>query len=250
MASAATGDGDDRDLNLTTTKETTTSEESESGDILTKRKEAMMDLAGGLLATNKPTAEAQPAGAGTKRKEATGASSEAGDYHDRDPKRKEASASEDDAAAALKKKVGDSLWKEGEMLKLREELWEAEHLWSEKLVQGVLDHWMERKTTQVPTGDKKSNKKRKVVRVILPDACIDYIIANDPCMMRELSDEEMAECREEYRQSYDIAKVINAKNLAYQHALIAQYCAFGYAYDEKEITDEEEEEEEEVVVKN
>ncbi|CAD6268602.1 unnamed protein product [Miscanthus lutarioriparius] len=194
MASAATGDGDDRDLNLTTTKETTASEESESGDILTKRKEAMMDLAGGLLATNKPTAEAQPAGAGTKRKEATGGSSEAGDYHDRDPKSKEVSASEDDAADALKKK---------------------------------------RKTTQVPTVDKKSNKKKKVVRVILPDACIDYIIANDPCMMRELSDEEMAECPEEYRQSYAIAKVINAKNLAYQHALIAQYCAFGYAYDEK-----------------
>jgi len=33
-------------------------------------------------------------------------------------------------------------------------------------------------------------------------------------MMRELSDEEMAECLEEYRQSYAIAKVINAKNHA------------------------------------
>jgi len=161
MASAATGDGDDRDLNLTTTKETTASEESESGDILTKRKEAMMDLAGGLLATNKPTAEAQPAGAGTKRKEATGASSEAGDYHDRDPKRKEASASEDDAAAALKKKVGDSLWKEGEMLKLREELWEAEHLWSEKLVQGCWITGWRGRPRRCPRSTRRATRRRR-----------------------------------------------------------------------------------------
>ena len=34
-------------------------------------------------------------------------------------------------------------------------------------------------------------------------------------MMKELSDEEMAKCPEEYRQMYAINKVINAKNLAY-----------------------------------
>jgi hypothetical protein len=102
---------------------------------------------------------------------------------------------------------------------------------------------LERKTTQVPMVDKK--KKKRVVRVIMPDAYIDYIIEN-PDMMRELSDEEMTKCPEEYHQMYAINKVINAKNLAYQQALIDQYRAFGFAYDEKEVTDEEEE----AVVKN
>ena len=107
----------------------------------------MVDLAGGLLAT-KPTAEAQPTGAraGMKRKEATSMSSEADDYHDHELKKKEASPSEDDATALKKKKEGDSLFKEGEMLKLREEYWEAALLWEDKLVPTLL--W---KITQVPT---------------------------------------------------------------------------------------------------
>lgn len=138
---------------------------------------------------------------------------------------------------------GDSLWKEGEMLKLREDFWEAERLWSEKLVPGSLGRWLKRKkSTQVPA---VAGKKRKVVRVILPDDYIDYIKEN-PGMMRELSDEEMAKCPERFRQTYAITKVINAKNRAYQQALIDQYRAFGFAYDEKEVTDNDEE----VVVKN
>jgi hypothetical protein len=137
---------------------------------------------------------------------------------------------------------GDSLFKEVEMLKLREEYWEAALLWEEKLVLEALDCGLERKITQVPVVDK--NKKKKVVRIIMPNAYIDDIIEN-PDMMRELSNEEMIECLEEYRQSYAIAKVINAKNHTYQQALIAQYRAFGFAYDEKEVIDEEE-----VVLKN
>ncbi|CAD6244083.1 unnamed protein product [Miscanthus lutarioriparius] len=168
-----------------------------------------------------------PAGrAGKKRKEATA-----------EKKMKEAAVLESGDGAL--KKEGDSLFKEGEMLKLREEYWEAALLWEDKLVPALL--W---KITQVPTVDKK---KKKVVKIIMPNAYIDDIIEN-PDMMRELSDEEMAECLEEYRQSYAIAKVMNAKNHAYQQALIAQYRAFGFAYDEKEVIDEEEEEE--VVLKN
>jgi hypothetical protein len=44
-------------------------------------------------------------------------------------KRKEATSPSEDDATTLKKK-------EGEMLKLREELWEAERMWREKLVSG------------------------------------------------------------------------------------------------------------------
>ncbi|CAD6268678.1 unnamed protein product [Miscanthus lutarioriparius] len=139
----------------------------------------MVDLAGGLLAT-KPTAEAQPTGARArmKRKEATSMSSEADDYHDHELKKKEASPSEDDATAL--KKEGDSLFKEGEMLKMREELWEAERLWREKLVPGGVGSLVEEEEDHA-----------------------------------ELSDEEMAKCPKEYRQMYAINKVINAKNLAY-----------------------------------
>jgi hypothetical protein len=43
-------------------------------------------------------------------------------------KRKEATSPSEDDATTLKK--------EGEMLKLREELWEAERMWREKLVSG------------------------------------------------------------------------------------------------------------------
>jgi hypothetical protein len=94
-----------------------------------------------------------------------------------------------------------------------------------------------KKTTQVPA---IAGKKKKAVRVILPDNYIDYIKEN-PGMMRELSDEEMAKCPKRFRQRYAITKVINAKNLAYQQALIDQYRAFGFAYDEKDVTDDEEE---------
>ncbi|CAD6250681.1 unnamed protein product [Miscanthus lutarioriparius] len=140
---------------------------------------------------------AQPAGAKKKRKKATV------------EKRKEAIAS-DSSDSAVEEEDG-SLFKEGEMLKLREEYWEAALLWEEKLVPRVLDHWLERKITQVPTVD--SNKK-KVGRIIMPNAYIKDIIEN-PNMMRELSNEEMAECLQEYRQSYATAKVINTKNHTY-----------------------------------
>jgi hypothetical protein len=97
-----------------------------------------------------------------------------------------------------------------------------------------------KKTTQAPAVAGKKKKKKKVVRVIFPDNYIDYIKEN-PSMMRELSNKEMAKCPERFRQTYAITKVINAKNLAYQQALIDHYQAFGFAYDEKEVTDEEEE---------
>jgi hypothetical protein len=81
------------------------------------------------------TAEARPAGAGKKRKEAV--ASEGGGTWRRKrnktmvhmvglfaKKMKEAIASESGDDGALKKEEeGDSLFKEGEMLKLREELW-------------------------------------------------------------------------------------------------------------------------------
>ena len=59
----------------------------------------------------------------------------------------------------------------------------------------------------------------------MPNAYIDDIIEN-PDMMRELSNEEMAEYLQEYCQSYATTKVINTKNHTYQQALIAQYHAF------------------------
>jgi hypothetical protein len=124
--------GDDDDLK---TKEEMTTLEFENDDILTKTNVAMVGLAGSLLASIKPTAEAH----GTKRKEATSASLEAGYHHDCEAKRKEANTSENDAATLKKKEEGDSLFKEGKMLKLREEFWEAELLWKEDLVPGALD---------------------------------------------------------------------------------------------------------------
>jgi hypothetical protein len=102
-----------------------------------------------------------------------------------------ASASSESGNGALEKE-GDSLFKEGEMLKLREEYWEAALLW-EKLVPGVLDRWLlvgKQDHTYVP-----AKKKKKVVRIIMANAYIDDIIEN-PDMMRELSDEEMAKCLE------------------------------------------------------
>ena len=81
---------------------------------------------------------AWPAGARKKRKKAM------------TEKRKEAITS-DSSDGALEKE-GGSLFKEGEMLKLREEYWEAALLWEEKLVQ-AWDRWLDRKITQVPTVD-------------------------------------------------------------------------------------------------
>ncbi|KAG2572482.1 hypothetical protein PVAP13_7KG140620 [Panicum virgatum] len=152
---------------------------------------------------------------------------------DRDLKSKEAAASMARAGAVNKER--DSLLKEGEMLKLREEFWAAEDLWMDGLVEGALDRWLEER-------NKMPNKKRKVVRVPVPDAYIHFIKEN-PTLMRELSDEEMAECPEHHRQLYVIQKLVNDKNRAYQKALIDQYNTFGFAYDEKEVTDDDDEKE-------
>ena len=72
----------------------------------------------------------------------------------------------------------------------------------------------------------------------MPDAYIHFIMEN-PTLMRELSDEEMAECPEHHRQLYAIQKLVNDKNRAYQKALIDQYNTFGFAYEEKEVTDDD-----------
>ena len=77
---------------------------------------------------------------------------------DRDLESKEAAAS---MAGALDKER-DSLLKEGEMLKLREEFWAAEDLWMDGLVEGALDRWLEERN-KTP-----NNKKRKVVRYLCP----------------------------------------------------------------------------------
>ena len=79
-------------------------------------------------------------------------------------------------------------------------------------------------------------------QVPVPDAYIHFIKEN-PTLMRELSDEEMAECPEHHRQLYVIQKLVNDKNCAYQKALIDQYNTFGFAYDEKEVTDDDDEKE-------
>ncbi|CAD6268910.1 unnamed protein product [Miscanthus lutarioriparius] len=99
---------------------------------------------------------------------------------DRDLKRKEMMASSESGDGALNKER-DSLLKEGEILKLRKEFWEEEELWKDGLVPGALDRWLEseskNKTTQVP------QKKRKVVRIAVPDAYIHFIMEN-PTLMR------------------------------------------------------------------
>ena len=183
-------------------------------------------------------AEARPVGAGKKRKASAA-----------EPRPAGAGKKTEDATATAEKKEAGSLWKEGEMLKLRKELREAQRLWGEmreKAIRGALAT----KTTQEPAVDEK--KKKKVVRVILPDGCIDDIIESR-CMMPDLSARQMARCSKEHRQSYAMIKIINAKRRAYYQALIRQRDAFGFAYDEEEVTDDEENDDEEVapaVVKN
>ena len=81
----------------------------------------------------------------------------------------------------------------------------------------------------------------------MPDAYIHFIMEN-PTLMRELSDEEMAECPEHHRQLYAIQKLVNDKNHAYHKALIDQYKAFGFAYDEKEVPDDDDQKEVQVEV--
>jgi hypothetical protein len=75
-----------------------------------------------------------------------------------------------------------------------------------------------KKTTQVPAVD---NKKKEVVRVIFPHGYIDYMITN-PGKMRELS-------------SAFPPNVCHYQGRPYQQALIDEYRAFGFAYDEKEV---------------
>ena len=66
------------------------------------------------------------------------------------------------AMAGAVNKERDSLLKEGEMLKLREEFWAAEDLWMDGLVEGALDRWLEERNKT------RNNKKRKVVRYLCP----------------------------------------------------------------------------------
>ncbi|KAF7009875.1 hypothetical protein CFC21_024366 [Triticum aestivum] len=102
--------------------------------------------------------------------------------------------------------------------------------------------WLGRRTTAEDAQPSGSGKKRKVVvKRRLPQALIDFLIANPCKLVDELPDDVLAEKDYEYRETYAEKKDKAQKINAYNQTLIDQYYANGYADDESEVSDDEEE---------
>lgn len=102
--------------------------------------------------------------------------------------------------------------------------------------------WVGLRTTAEDAQPSGAGKKRKVVvKRRLPQALIDFLIAN-PCKpVNELPDDVLAKQSEEYREIYAEKKDKAQKINAYNQTLIDQYYVNGYADDESEVSDDEEE---------
>ncbi|KAM3368413.1 hypothetical protein ACQJBY_016762 [Aegilops geniculata] len=118
-----------------------------------------------------------------------------------------------------------------EVLKRKKELAEA--------IAAEGRRWLGWKKDAQPSG---SGKKRKVVvKRRLPQALIDFLIANPCKLVDELPDDVLTEKDYEYRETYAEKKDKAQKINAYDQTLIDQYYANGYADDESEVSDDEEE---------
>ncbi|XBJ02960.1 hypothetical protein VPH35_022226 [Triticum aestivum] len=141
-------------------------------------------------------------------------------------KRKKASASEGVEIRKMNKASASE-----QVLKRKKELAEA--------IAAEGRRWLGWKKDAQPS---RSGKKRKVmVKRRLPQALIDFLIANPCKLIDELPDDVLAEKDYEYRKTYAEKKDKAQKINAYNQTLIDQYYANGYAEDESEVIDDEEE---------
>ncbi|KAF8775639.1 hypothetical protein HU200_004418 [Digitaria exilis] len=83
----------------------------------------------------------------------------------------------------------------------------------------------------------------KVVKRLLPQDFIDYMMETPSPILDEVPEDELAKRPKFFRDAYARCKVRNDKIKAYYDALIDQYKQLGYAEDESEVTDDEEMEE-------
>ncbi|CAO2047921.1 unnamed protein product [Urochloa humidicola] len=117
----------------------------------------------------------------------------------------------------------------GEILKKRKEAMEA------------LDLLLPTKPTEEEAKTAGVEKKRrKIVKVKVPQDVIDSIMSKPCKISQKLSDEDLADKPQEFREAYNRARLLEDKVLIYEQALISQYKSLGFAEDEIEVTDDEE----------
>ena len=158
-----------------------------------------------------PTAEEPQAPAGTRKKGKEASAPEGGDL-------------------GLKLKEASTLGLGGTILKKRKEAMAA------------LDIMLPTKPAArkaQPAGVEK--KRKKVVRKKLPQDVIDSIVAKPCKIVYELSDEDLADKSQQFREAYRRAMLVHEKVRSYEQALMEQYRATGSVEDEIEVTDDEDE---------
>ncbi|CAO2039686.1 unnamed protein product [Urochloa humidicola] len=84
-------------------------------------------------------------------------------------------------------------------------------------------------------------KKMKVVKERLPLELLKYMEMHPYKPIDEIPEERLAEESQDFREEYTLKKFVADKLFDYEHALVEQYQAMGYAEDETEVTDNEEE---------
>jgi len=90
-----------------------------------------------------------------------------------------------------------------------------------------------------PAGARK--KRKKVVKTIVPQALVEYMILNPHNPLVGFREERLGKSPEWFRDFYDEQKALADKMREYQQILIKQYRTKGYAedYTEVEVTDDE-----------
>ncbi|XP_066378890.1 uncharacterized protein [Miscanthus floridulus] len=156
-------------------------------------------------------------------------------------RKKEASASEGAEIPKGTGKTEATLSEASEILKLKKEAFGATRLWREMGIPGALERWVkarEEEEAKQAEEARQPKKRKMVVKTKLPKTVID-VMKLQPChCIDDMSDEELANQTDSFRELYALVKFVDDKMNAYEQALINQYDSKGYAKDDTEVADD------------
>ena len=101
-------------------------------------------------------------------------------------------------------------------------------------VPGALERWVKAREEE----EAQQPKKKMVLKTKLPKTVIDVMKLQPYCCIEDMSDEELANQTESFRELYALVKFVDDKTNAYEQALIKQYDSKGYAENETEVADD------------
>lgn len=125
-----------------------------------------------------------------------------------------------------------------EILRLKREAFGATPLLRKVGVPGALERWL--KAREEEARAEEAQPKKMVLKTKVPEAVIQDMKLHPYCCIDPMTDEELANRSEWFRQLYAMVRFVDQKMNDYRSALIELHNNKGYAEDETEVSDDEE----------